>query len=173
MDEPDASPCTCIEEKELTVKISSGSTARMLDDRTIEVNLPSKMGYERIAMDFSACFARILGFDPERIEDLRTAVSEASLNAMEHGNRWDSNRRVVVTINYDEESLTVFVVDEGRGMAQLPDERQVREKIAQLQPTRGLGIFLIRRLVDHVEFNRLTDQGHAVKMVITMAGARS
>ena len=60
---------------------------RMLDERTVEVNLPNVNGYERIAMECSASFARIGGLVKERIEDLKTAVSEACLNAMEHGNK--------------------------------------------------------------------------------------
>ena len=46
---------------------------RMLDEHTIEVNLPNKLGYERIAMACSASFAKIVGFHPERVEDLKTA----------------------------------------------------------------------------------------------------
>lgn len=50
----------------------------MLDGQTIEVSLPNKLGYERIAMECSASFARIVGFVQERVEDLKTAVSEAA-----------------------------------------------------------------------------------------------
>ena len=75
-------------------------TARMLDKRTVEVNLPNEIGYERIAMESSASFARLVGFVPERIEDLKTVVSEACLNAMEHGNKGAPDARVIVTMNY-------------------------------------------------------------------------
>ncbi len=64
-----------------------GHMVRMLDERTIEVSLPNMLGYERIAMQCAASFAKIVGFVPERVEDLKTAVSEACLNAMEHGNK--------------------------------------------------------------------------------------
>ena len=49
---------------------------RMLDEGTVEVSLPNQLGYERIAMQCSASFAKIVGFGPERIEDLKTAVAE-------------------------------------------------------------------------------------------------
>ena len=43
---------------------------RMLDERTVEVSLPSRIGYERIAMECSASFAKILGLAQERIDCL-------------------------------------------------------------------------------------------------------
>ena len=49
---------------------------RIVDERTVEVSLPNKLGYERIAMECSASFAKIVGFLPERIQDLKTAVAE-------------------------------------------------------------------------------------------------
>ncbi len=142
---------------------------RMLDGSTLEVNLPNKIGYERIAMDCSASYARIVGFLPERIEDLKTAVAEACLNAMEHGNRGRSDARVVVSMNFDGCTFSVSVMDEGEGIVQLPEDPDIEKKIERLEPPRGLGIFLIKRLVDHVEFNRLTKQGHVLRMVIKMS----
>jgi serine/threonine-protein kinase RsbW len=141
---------------------------RMLDERTIEVSLPNKLGYERIAMQCAASFAKIVGFLPERIEDLKTAVSEAILNAMEHGNRSSPDARVMVTMNYEGDTFTVSVVDKGEGIEEFPEEHKIEEKIENLQTPRGLGIFLIKQLVDDVEFNKLTDKGHTVRMEIKL-----
>ena len=52
---------------------------RRLDEQTIEVNLPNRLCLERIAKECSASFAKILGFVQARIEDLKTAVSEACI----------------------------------------------------------------------------------------------
>ena len=141
---------------------------RMLDERTIEVSLPNKLGYERIAMHSAASFARIVGFVPERIEDLKTAVSEACLNAMEHGNKCHPDKRVIITMNYEEGVFSVTVVDEGEGIEVLPEDPDIEEKIENLETPRGLGIFLIKNLVDQVEFNKMTNEGHMVRMEIKM-----
>ena len=143
---------------------------KMLDERAIEVNLPSKLGYERIAMECSASFAKTVGFLQERIEDLKTAVSEACLNAMEHGNKLIPEARVIVNMNYEDGLLSVSVVDEGKGIEEFPEESDILEKIEHLQIPRGLGIFLIRRLVDKVEFNKMTTEGHMVRLIIKMKG---
>jgi serine/threonine-protein kinase RsbW len=141
----------------------------LLDEQTIEVDLPSKIGYERIAMQCSASFAKMVGFVPERIEDLKTVVSEACLNAMEHGNKEDPNARVTVKMNFKNNSITVFVKDEGTGVQKFPGDPDIRKKIEKLEPPRGLGIFLIKELADQVEFNQMTKNGHVVRMVIKMA----
>ena len=141
---------------------------RMLDERTVEVSLPNQLGYERIAMQCAASFAKIVGFLPERIEDLKTAVSEACLNAMEHGNKCHPDKRVVITMNYEEGVFSVTVVDEGEGIEVLPEDPDIEEKIENLETPRGLGIFLIKNLVDQVEFNKMTNEGHMVRMEIKM-----
>jgi len=141
---------------------------RMLDEKTVEVSLPSKLGYERIAMECSASFAKIVGLVQERIEDLKTAVSEACLNAMEHGNKGRPEARVIVSMNFDDSAFSVSVLDEGIGMEDLPKDPNIDDKIEGLETPRGLGIFLIKQLVDQVEFNRTGDNGHEVRMVIKL-----
>jgi serine/threonine-protein kinase RsbW len=125
---------------------------RMLDDQTVEVSLPNKLGYERIAMECSASFAKMVGFVPARIEDLKTAVSEACLNAIEHGNKG---------------AFSVSVIDEGAGMPKLPKEPDIVQKIEKLETPRGLGVYLIKQLTDQVDFNAQGD-GHVVRMVIKL-----
>ena len=141
---------------------------RMLDERTVEVSLPNKLGYERIAMECSASFAKIVGLMEERIDDLKTAVSEACLNAMEHGNKGRPEARVIVTIKFDDDAFSVAVVDEGEGMEVPPKDPNIDDKIEGLEAARGIGIFLIKQLVDQVEFKRTRDDGHEVRMVIKL-----
>ena len=147
---------------------SHAQMVRRLDDRTVEVSLPSRLGYERIAMDCSASFAKMAGFAPERIEDLKTAVAEACINAIEHGNKGHPDTRVLVTMNFKDDRFSVSVKDGGDGILRLPRDRTVMRTIEKLQPPKGLGTFLIKQLVDEVEFNHMTKDGHAVKMVIKL-----
>ena len=54
---------------------------------TVEVRLPSRLGFEKVAMSTASAVAKLMGFREERIDDLKTAVAEACINAIEHGNR--------------------------------------------------------------------------------------
>ena len=141
---------------------------RKINDHAVEVSLPSKLGYERIAMDCSASFAKMAGFTPQRIEDLKTAVAEACLNAIEHGNKNHPDTRVLVTMNFKDDRFSVSVKDGGNGISRLPRDKTVMRRIENLEPPKGLGIYLIKQLMDEVEFNNMTKDGHTVKMVIKL-----
>ena len=153
--------------------IAESEYIELLNEHTIEISLPNKFGHERIAMECSASFARIVGFLPERIDDLKTAVSEACLNAMEHGNKHHPGTRVVVSMQYRDNVFSITVMDHGDGIQKLPDyieNPDINKKIENLQTPRGLGLFLIKQLVDQVEFNQMTDEGHMVRMVLKLTG---
>jgi serine/threonine-protein kinase RsbW len=139
-----------------------------LSDRTIEVSLLNKLGYERVAMACSASYARMMGLSAERIEDLKTMVSEAAINAMEHGNRGRPDARVTVSLNCQDDTLNVTVTDEGNGIAEHPPKPDIEKIIEDLESPIGFGLFLIEQLADQVEFNQGTDGGHIVKMAIKM-----
>ena len=141
---------------------------RMLDERTVEVYLPNVSGYERIAMESSAAFAKIGGLVKERIDDLKTAVAEACLNAMEHGNKDHPDSRVVITMYLGDKDFKVSVMDEGNGMSTIPQGIDIKRKIEGLEPPNGLGLYLIQQLVDQVEFKKMNGGGHEVKMVLKM-----
>ena len=139
-----------------------------LDKQTIEVNLPSKMGYERVAMECSAAFAKIAGLVAERIEDLKSAVAEACINAMQHGNKWRPEARVVVNMNLRDDSFVVSVMDQGDGVPEIPEYPGITRIIEENVSPRGLGVFMIQHLVDEVKFNQMADGGHLVIMEIKL-----
>lgn len=139
-----------------------------MNDRTIEVNLVNQLGYERIAMACSASFARLMGLPPERIEDLKTMVSEAAINAMEHGNKGRPDARVTVSLNCQDNTINVTVSDEGDGITNFPPKPDIEKIIEDLESPVGFGLFLIKQLADQVEFNKEANGGHVVKMAIKM-----
>ena len=137
---------------------------RILDDQTIEINLPSKIGYERVAMASSAALARLGGLAPARIEDLKSAVAEACINAMQHGNSWRPEARVVVHLNLSDDRFIISVTDQGGGVPEVPEYPGVVKIIEENASPRGLGVFLIQQLVDEVRFNETADGGHTMIM---------
>jgi serine/threonine-protein kinase RsbW len=139
---------------------------RILDEQTIEVNLPTEIGYERVAMECCAAFAKMAGFTPGRIKDLKSAVAEACINAMQHGNKWRPDTRVIVNMNFRDNAFIVSVRDQGDGMPEVPEYPGTVRIIEQNESARGLGVFIIQQLVDQVKFNQMTDQGHMVIMEI-------
>jgi serine/threonine-protein kinase RsbW len=119
---------------------------------SVEVRLPSRLGYEKVAMSTAAAVAKLMGFREARIEDLKTAVAEACINAIEHGNRLNEALSVGVVLNAGEDSLEVKVIDDGKGMKGLPHKPDIDRKIHGQEDPRGMGMFLIQALVDEAEW---------------------
>ncbi len=141
---------------------------RILNKYNVELNLPNQIGYERIAMACSGTFAKMAGFGAERIEDLKSAVAEACVNAMQHGNKGQPEARVAVNMNFTDDTFIVSVIDQGEGMPTVPEYAGIVKIIEEDEPTRGLGVFMIQRLVDSVKFNQMTPEGHKVTMEIKL-----
>ena len=59
-----------------------------------------------------------MGFREDRVEDLKTAVAEACINAIEHGNRLNEKLNVGVVLSVNADTLEVKVIDDGKGMEQ-------------------------------------------------------
>ena len=140
----------------------------ILEDKAVEITVPSELGYERIARASAASFARMIGFSADRIEDIKTVVAEAVINAVQHGNRERRNASVAVSLNFKDDALHVAVTDSGGGITELPPNPDINRIIENLDPATGFGTFIIKQLADEVEFNAMTDGGHMVKITINL-----
>ena len=138
------------------------------DDRAVEIIIDSKMGFERIARACVATYGKMLGFSDERIEDLKTVVAEAAINAMQHGNKDRPDAKVAISMNFKDDALHISVADAGGGFEKLPSIPDIDRILERLDPPTGFGTFLIRQLADEVEFNEMTDGGHRVNMVLRL-----
>jgi len=140
--------------------------ATNVNERSIEVILPNQIGYERIAMASSASFAKMFGFSPARIEDLKTVVAEAAVNAMQHGNKGRPDATVTIRMNLKADTIYVTVTDDGEGIKKIYPKPDIGRIIDNLDPPIGFGTFLIKQLVDDVDFNIKTERGNGVRMAI-------
>ena len=137
--------------------------------RTIELRIPSEIGYEKVARKLVGSVAKQMGFAPARVEDLKTAVSEACLNAIEHGNQLDADTRVSVRFGIAADRLSIDVRDEGKG-GPPPDhfpEPDIERKVAGKEAPRHMGMYVIQHLVDEAGFvESETGDGNQFHMVI-------
>ena len=137
--------------------------------RVVELKIPSELGYERVAREAVAAVARRLGFTSERIEELKTAVDEACTNAIRHGSKSDARMKVVVVLSADETKLDILVKDPGAGdtppsQVAAPD---IQAQIEGRSPKGGLGLWLIRQMVDEAYFVEDDENGgNQFRMII-------
>jgi serine phosphatase RsbU (regulator of sigma subunit)/anti-sigma regulatory factor (Ser/Thr protein kinase) len=136
-----------------------------------EFELASEPGNERIAIQRVAAAVGDLHLPPARLERLKTAVGEAVMNAIEHGNRNRPELPVGVRVAVSGAELSVRVTDQGGGGPVLQAERpDLEAKLAGEQSPRGWGLFLIESMVD--ELRTSADQ-HAVELIVRLEGAEN
>jgi serine/threonine-protein kinase RsbW len=136
---------------------------------TVEVRLPSRLGFEKVAMSTASAVAKLMGFREDRIEDLKTAVAEACINAIEHGNRLNEKLSVGVVLSAREDALEVKVIDDGKGMRSRPIKPDIDRKMHGEEDPRGMGMFLIQALVDEAEWVAGSDgRSSYVRLVIRL-----
>ena len=117
---------------------------------TLSSSLASVDQAERAAEQY----AERVGFDEDTRGNIAMAVREAVVNAVLHGNAYDSNKQVTVLFETNsEEALIVKVADQGVGL----NPETIPDPLAPENILRGSGrgIFLIRAFMDEVNFRQL------------------
>ena len=165
------------EERESKVKnIPSVSTQPDDDEsqnnphwRTLaELLLPSIPGNERQAMEQVIQAVQELHLSTRRLEHLKTAVAEATMNAMEHGNHYQPDVPVIIQVQASATTLAVRISDQGEGPADIEAETpDLEAKLAELQTPRGWGLFLIKNLVDEM-FIINNNSHHTIELIINL-----
>jgi anti-sigma regulatory factor (Ser/Thr protein kinase) len=141
-------------------------------------SLPSEPGNERLALARVAGTVKDLGLSEARLEKLKTAVAEATMNAIEHGNGNHAEIPVEVEVSQDGDEIIVAISDQG-GDATAGDapagstpaeEPDLLKKLDGAQSPRGWGLFLIRNMVDAMDITT-NGQRHTIWLTMRTGGA--
>jgi anti-sigma regulatory factor (Ser/Thr protein kinase) len=123
----------------------------------IEFDIPSEPKNVRVAVRQVLGAAEKIALSQEHLDRLGTAVAEAVMNAMEHGNKYRSDIPVKIQVASSKKVLVVRITDHGGGKVIFeyvtPD---LYAKLAGQQSPRGWGLFLIQNMVDDI---RITSDG--------------
>ncbi|HEU0027525.1 MAG TPA: SpoIIE family protein phosphatase [Ktedonobacterales bacterium] len=131
--------------------------------------VPSAPGNERLAISLLENALREITIAPRPLERLKTAVGEATMNAMEHGNNYHAELPVEVEALLSGGRVMVRITDRGGAPMHEPELPDIEAKLAQEQTPRGWGLFLIKNLVDEM---RVTSDGtrHTVELIVSREG---
>jgi serine phosphatase RsbU (regulator of sigma subunit)/anti-sigma regulatory factor (Ser/Thr protein kinase) len=140
-----------------------------------EFSLPSEPGNEITAMNMVAEVVSGLELPRGDLDRLRTAVAEATMNAMEHGNKYQDDLLVEIRVLISPNRLAVRITDNGGGNPlPEPESPDLEAKLAGMQSPRGWGLFLIKNMVDemniHLHEAEPGDTRHTVELILNMKG---
>ncbi|HOU96064.1 MAG TPA: ATP-binding protein [Bacteroidales bacterium] len=128
----------------------------MIKELSIKSEINNLRKVEKIIDEISAK----AGINKTNYGKILVSTMEAVNNAVAHGNKYDKEKEVKITIDYRRQNLKVTVEDEGKGFnySNLPDPT-APENIEKLT---GRGVFLMRKLADDVTFN---ESGNKVTLI--------
>lgn len=133
----------------------AGETERLVKQWII----PSAYGQEKIVIADAARMLSGRFFAPERLEEIVTALGEACLNALEHGNGLDRRLPVTVAMEVTEHECRFRVYDEGKGFRYAAPGDDGAAGVGGRLPRRnadgrGWGLLFISEFTDHVRVGR-------------------
>ena len=139
-----------------------GDNSRQVPE-TVERFLDSTLDSVDDAEELAVGAAQRAGFDDDDLMKIGMAVRESMVNAVVHGNRYNANKKVRLSVAKNSERFTVRIADEGEGFEfeHLPDPLAPEN----LMRTSGRGIFLIRSFMDEFRIRRLDPGGTEVTLV--------
>ncbi|MBK6914871.1 MAG: ATP-binding protein [Ignavibacteriales bacterium] len=115
--------------------------------------------------EFVNYFGRDLNLSEEKIAHLLLTVTEATTNAIIHGNKCDPKKLVVIDVWVENSSLFISVKDSGKGFdpSALPDPTETDN----LLKDSGRGVYLMKVYMDEIKFN-VTDQGTETLLMLKL-----
>ena len=120
--------------------------------------------------EFTGQAARDAGMDDAEVYAVKLAVDEACTNIIEHAYREEAKGKIEITCNITPEGLTVILRDHGRSFD--PSTVPAPDLSADLRRRRpgGLGLYLMRQLMDEIRFESLGEAGNVLTMIKNRRG---
>lgn len=134
-------------------------------EKKYHLRIPSQTDNLEIIRTFVSRVAEKVGFKEDDINKIELAVDEACSNVIKHAYKRSPYKPIDIVIKIDYRKLTCIVTDRGKGfnpkLIEMPD---MKEYLAELR-VGGLGIYLMRTLMDEVDYDIRPGVRNRVKMV--------
>lgn len=134
-------------------------------ENTFTLDVPSSTQNLALIRDFVTRVASQAGLSEVEVGQLELAVDEACANVIEHAYGDDSTKQVMIRAVFDEDTLRINVIDTGRGFKPGDIEQADLKDLIAKRRTGGLGMRLIKRLMDEVHYDIEPGKRNELRMV--------
>lgn len=130
-----------------------------------QLKLPSQTDNLELIRNFVAGIAKKVGFDDNDVNKIELAIDEACTNVIKHAYQHNEKQDIDIAIKIDYQKMVIVVTDRGKSFqmkdVDLPD---MKSYLAELR-VGGLGIYLMKTLMDEVDYKTEPDGQNKVRMV--------
>ena len=134
-------------------------------EKKFRLEVPSSTENLAMIRDFVKRIGHQTGMDDQEIFNLELAVDEACANVIEHAYGHDISKEVIIRAICDDQTLRVSVIDMGRGFDPTVVTPASLESLVSERKSGGLGIRLIKALMDEVSYEISPGQKNELHMV--------
>jgi len=140
-----------------------GRTMRKVIKGKNKISVPSSLDYLKDVDQFVERRLKKVGLDDNKLADVAISVAEAVTNAIVHGNKKDLDKRVEIDLRIKRPQVVITVEDQGNGF----DPKCVSSPLEgdNVLKEAGRGIFILKSLMDEVDFVFSQEGGTIVRMV--------
>jgi len=121
-------------------------------NKTGELKVKSKTENLSEIRDFVSTNASAAGIAPANIDNIILAVDEACTNIIKHSYKLSPQGEIIIKIDYDEEKFTITIIDYGKSFEPDRVPRPDLQKYYREHRVGGLGMYLMKSLMDDVEY---------------------
>lgn len=125
--------------------------------KSISIEISSNPDFVSIIRLTVSGIANKMGFSVEEIDDIKVSLSEALTNVIKHSNE----EKMTILFNLFENKLEITVKDNGKGY----DYKSLKNPNANDLKENGMGIFIIKSLMDEVLIKSDNNQGTEISMI--------
>lgn len=134
-------------------------------ERTFALHVPSSTENLALIRDFISNIGSQAGFDDKEVARIALAVDEACANVIEHAYGSDMTREVKIRVVVEDDRVTFEIQDTGRGFDPSQIEAKDVEELIRQRKSGGLGLRLIRTIMDDVQYQIVPGQKNELRMV--------
>jgi serine/threonine-protein kinase RsbW len=134
-------------------------------ERTFQLHVPSSTENLSMIRDFVGSIGERAGFDKRDLMQLELAVDEACANVIEHAYGSDTTREVTVKAVLDADAVEIRIIDTGKGFEPSDVLQQDLDKLISQRESGGLGMRIINRVMDEVQYEIVPGKKNELRMV--------
>lgn len=133
-------------------------------EKTFTLQVPSSTENLALIREFVTTVGAQAGLAETEVAKLELAVDEACANVIEHAYGHDATKEVTVSANFDGDSITFVIEDVGKGFDPAQIKQEELESLIAKRKDGGLGMRLIKTLMDEVQYEIGPGQKNELRM---------